>query len=99
MFFVPYVLFQPPMTVLIRKIGPTIFLGTIVMTWAVIMIVCFTNIVKLAPYVDILISDHLGNWVRQELGPTSRTACSTWSFGSRVLPRLCISSFLLVYSM
>jgi hypothetical protein len=39
MFFVPYVLFQPPMTVLIRKIGPTIFLGTIVMTWAVIMIV------------------------------------------------------------
>ncbi|KAJ5241769.1 uncharacterized protein N7469_000096 [Penicillium citrinum] len=38
MFFVPYVLFQPPMTVLIRKIGPTIFLGTIVMTWAVIMI-------------------------------------------------------------
>ncbi|KAJ5110584.1 hypothetical protein N7532_001119 [Penicillium argentinense] len=38
MFFVPYVLFQPPMTILIRKIGPTIFLGTIVMTWAVIMI-------------------------------------------------------------
>lgn len=39
MFFVPYVLFQPPMTVLIRKVGPTLFLGTIVMTWAVIMIV------------------------------------------------------------
>ncbi|KAJ5152735.1 uncharacterized protein N7482_009213 [Penicillium canariense] len=38
MFFVPYVLFQPPMTVLIRKIGPTIFLSTIIMTWAVIMI-------------------------------------------------------------
>ncbi|CAI7678954.1 unnamed protein product [Penicillium pancosmium] len=38
MFFVPYVIFQPPMTILIRKIGPTIFLGTIVMSWAVIMI-------------------------------------------------------------
>ncbi|KAJ5630254.1 uncharacterized protein N7484_010354 [Penicillium longicatenatum] len=38
MFFVPYVLFQPPMTILIRKIGPTIFLSTIIMTWAVILI-------------------------------------------------------------
>jgi hypothetical protein len=40
MFFVPYIIFQPPMTILIRKIGPTIFLSTIIMTWAVIMIVC-----------------------------------------------------------
>ena len=39
MFFVPYIIFQPPMTVLIRKIGPTIFLGSIVMSWAAIMIV------------------------------------------------------------
>lgn len=39
MFFVPYVLFQPPMTVIIRKVGPTLFLGVIVVTWAVIMIV------------------------------------------------------------
>ncbi|KAJ5151705.1 hypothetical protein N7492_010000 [Penicillium capsulatum] len=38
MFFVPYIIFQPPMTILIRKIGPTLFLGTIVMSWAVIMI-------------------------------------------------------------
>lgn len=39
MFFVPYVIFQPPMTILIRKIGPRIFLSTIIITWAVIMIV------------------------------------------------------------
>lgn len=39
MFFVPYVLFQPPMTIIIRKVGPTLFLGTIIMTWAAIMIV------------------------------------------------------------
>ncbi|KAJ5721365.1 uncharacterized protein N7483_009299 [Penicillium malachiteum] len=38
MFFVPYVIFQPPMTILIRKIGPTIFLSTIIMSWAAIMI-------------------------------------------------------------
>lgn len=39
-FFVPYVIFQPPMTVLIRKLGPTYFLGTIIVSWGVIMIVC-----------------------------------------------------------
>lgn len=44
MFFIPYVLFQPPMTVIIRKVGPTLFLGTIVMTWAVIMIVCILSL-------------------------------------------------------
>ncbi|KAJ5624783.1 hypothetical protein N7510_001092 [Penicillium lagena] len=38
MFFVPYVIFQPPMTILIRKIGPRIFLSTIIISWAVIMI-------------------------------------------------------------
>lgn len=37
-FFVAYIIFQPVMTVLIRKIGPTIFLGTITMTWAAILI-------------------------------------------------------------
>jgi hypothetical protein len=41
MFFVPYVIFQPPMTIIIRKVGPTLFLGTIVITWAAIMIVRF----------------------------------------------------------
>ncbi|KAJ5469359.1 hypothetical protein N7539_008977 [Penicillium diatomitis] len=38
MFFVPYILFQPPMTVIIRKVGPTLFLGSIIMTWAAVMI-------------------------------------------------------------
>ncbi|KAJ5819594.1 hypothetical protein N7474_005185 [Penicillium riverlandense] len=38
MFFVPYVIFQPPMTILIRKIGPRIFLSIIIISWAVIMI-------------------------------------------------------------
>ncbi|KAJ5468738.1 Major facilitator superfamily domaingeneral substrate transporter [Penicillium sp. IBT 31633x] len=38
MFFVPYVIFQPPMTVIIRKLGPTYFLSAIIICWAAIMI-------------------------------------------------------------
>ncbi|KAJ9490197.1 hypothetical protein VN97_g3084 [Penicillium thymicola] len=38
MFFVPYIIFQPPMTVIIRKVGPTYFLGSIIVCWAGIMI-------------------------------------------------------------
>lgn len=39
MFFVPYIIFQPPMTVIIRKLGPTLFLSSIIICWAAIMIV------------------------------------------------------------
>lgn len=53
MFFVPYVIFQPPMTIIIRKVGPTLFLGTIVITWAVIMIV-WTPISSKEIYVDLV---------------------------------------------
>ncbi|KAL4762048.1 putative phthalate transporter [Aspergillus foveolatus] len=38
MFFVPYVIFQPPMTVITRKLGPTVFLGSIVISWGAILI-------------------------------------------------------------
>ncbi|KAL5365022.1 major facilitator superfamily domain-containing protein [Aspergillus floccosus] len=38
MFFVPYVIFQPPMTIITRKLGPTIFLGTIVISWGAILV-------------------------------------------------------------
>ncbi|KAJ5162779.1 Major facilitator superfamily domain general substrate transporter [Penicillium coprophilum] len=38
MFFVPYIIFQPPMTVIIRKLGPTFFLSSIIVCWAGIMI-------------------------------------------------------------
>ncbi|PLB50639.1 permease of the major facilitator superfamily [Aspergillus steynii IBT 23096] len=37
-FFVPYVIFQPPMTVITRKMGPTFFLGSIVVSWGAILI-------------------------------------------------------------
>lgn len=37
-FFIPYVLFQPPATVVLRKLGPRIFLTAIVIFWGVTMI-------------------------------------------------------------
>jgi len=38
-FFLPYAIFQPPATVLIRNIGPRIFLASIVFFWGAVMIV------------------------------------------------------------
>ncbi|KAL2697126.1 hypothetical protein AAEP93_002421 [Penicillium crustosum] len=37
-FFVPYVLLQPPMTVVTRKVGPRFFLGSIILSWGAILI-------------------------------------------------------------
>lgn len=48
MFFVPYIIFQPPMTVITRKLGPTYFLGSIIVAWAAIMVV------RLLAYHEIL---------------------------------------------
>jgi hypothetical protein len=39
LFFIPYILFQPVATVMLRKIGPRIFLSTLVFLWGVVMIV------------------------------------------------------------
>lgn len=38
-FFIPYVLFQPPATVVLRKIGPRKFLSVITILWGACMIV------------------------------------------------------------
>lgn len=38
-FFIPYVLFQPPATVVLRKVGPRIFLSAITILWGGCMIV------------------------------------------------------------
>ena len=39
-FFITYVLLQPPATVVLRKVGPRIFLPTITILWGMTMI-CF----------------------------------------------------------
>lgn len=38
-FFIPYVLFQPPATIVLRKLGPRIFLSAITIMWGGLMIV------------------------------------------------------------
>jgi len=42
-FFIPYVLFQPPATVVLRKVGPRRFLTTITILWGACMIVSFQS--------------------------------------------------------
>lgn len=37
-FFISYVLFQPPATIICRKFGPRYFLSTITLLWGAIMI-------------------------------------------------------------
>ncbi|KAI5863291.1 major facilitator superfamily MFS-1 [Durotheca rogersii] len=37
-FFITYIIFQPPSTVVIRKVGPRIFLSTITLSWGAVMI-------------------------------------------------------------
>ncbi|RLL96448.1 hypothetical protein CFD26_103730 [Aspergillus turcosus] len=37
-FFIPYIIFQPAMTIITRKLGPTFFLGTIIISWGVILV-------------------------------------------------------------
>lgn len=38
-FFIPYILFQPPATIALRKIGPRLFLSAITLFWGAVMIV------------------------------------------------------------
>lgn len=38
MFFIPYIFFQPPATVLMRKVGPTNFITTICLLWGGLLI-------------------------------------------------------------
>jgi hypothetical protein len=38
-FFIPYVIFQPPATVILRKLGPKHFLSAITIFWGATMIV------------------------------------------------------------
>ena len=43
-FFIPYVIFQPPATVVLRKVGPRVFLSAITLFWGATMIVMASEI-------------------------------------------------------
>jgi MFS family permease len=51
-FFLPYALFQPPATVMIREIGPRRFLSAIVLFWGATMIVSFKSYLPLRNRAD-----------------------------------------------
>lgn len=78
MFFVPYVIFQPPMTVITRKIGPTIFLGTIVITWGAILVVR----IIIAGVISGL-TQSVGNGIHEGLGRDDGMSCTAWRARSR----------------
>jgi hypothetical protein len=45
-FFIPYVIFQPVATVVIRKLGPRLFLSSIVVLWGATMIVSLSKFLQ-----------------------------------------------------
>lgn len=47
-FFIPYVLFQPPATVVLRKVGPRVFLSAITIFWGATMIVKYLQILEVS---------------------------------------------------
>jgi hypothetical protein len=53
-FFLPYALFQPPATVLIREIGPRRFLAVIVILWGAVVIVRYWIAIGIAERSNVL---------------------------------------------
>jgi hypothetical protein len=93
-FFIPYVLCQPPATVLLRKIGPRVFLASITIFWGATMIVSYlithtTNLSKTANKIS-------GLRLRQALDNTCWPPYHSWCTRSWILPRLRIPSIMLV---
>jgi MFS family permease len=70
-FFIPYVLFQPPATVVLRKVGPRMFLSAITLLWGCCMIVCTPC--DLFVLLDLTAST--GIRLRQSLGSNARSSC------------------------
>lgn len=94
-FFVPYVIFQPPMTVLVRKLGPTYLLGSIIVAWGAIMVVS----VFIGTALPSMILTSLGNGLFEELGRFYGDESPPWDYGSGFLPWLCLPVVLLVHAL
>jgi hypothetical protein len=92
-FFIPYVIFQPPATVVLRKVGPRVFLSAITLFWGATMIVMAPG--RLPTRRDLTIDTGLR--FCSHLGCPRRPPHHSRRIGGRFLPWLCISSQLLVY--
>jgi hypothetical protein len=93
MFFVPYIIAQPPLTAITRKLGPTYFLGSIVISWGAILIVRLEDFQTL----HLLIISGYG--FRKELESSGRLPCAPWSSRGWLFPWLCLSPVQLVREM
>jgi MFS family permease len=92
-FFIPYVLFQPPATVVMRKVGPRMFLTAITVLWGCCIIVSCLPVIRL-----FLLSD-IGIRICQKMGPDGRSPSPSWYSRSWILSRLCIPLVMLVSSL
>lgn len=79
------------MTVLTRKLGPTLFLGSIIVCWGGIMIV------RAFPVNSR--SNRLGNGLYEELAAVGCYQVSSWDSGGCVLSGLCLPIVILVLAL
>ena len=81
-FFITYTIFQIPATVIIRKIGPRLFLSGIVLFWGAVMLVSDHEVNSENP----MLTD-TGIRFRSELGDNGWPTYHSWCLGSRSIPR------------
>jgi hypothetical protein len=79
-FFITYTVFQPPATIVTRKLGPRNFLPTICVAWGIVMVCRLADRVGLTD-----ISDWLR--LRQRLGCADSIAFVAGLLRSRLFPR------------
>lgn len=73
LFFIPYVLFQPPATVILRKVGPRNFLPAITILWGACMIVCLPlSALKGYPNLATVL------WICQKMGSDAGITHCPW---------------------
>ena len=96
-FFISYVLLQPPATVVLRKVGPRVFLPTITILWGVTMMCCgfLTNWKQ---FVGMRIV--LGKLTIFGVASSGVVLITIYRcLRSRLLPRFCLLAKLLVSSL
>lgn len=90
-FFITYTIFQAPATILIRNIGPRLFLSAIVLFWGATMIV---SQLPLAIGSQLIIPT--GLWIRAELASHGRPPRYSWHARSWILSWMCLPAQHLV---
>lgn len=93
-FFAPYILLQFPAQIAVRKIGPRIFLSTVVLCWGIVMIVRQLIILRNASLLIILVL-----WFRAQLDRHDPLEATSRSFRSCKLSFSILFGVIVVFSM